>query len=291
MKFMIKIFLEVIQTMKQISFFQSLLLAIFLFLLTPGQAQQVDTLKVYSPSMSKELKNLVILPSGYLSHPQKNYPVVYLLHGHGGNYTTWLTNVKPNLPRIASEYGMIIVCPEGERSWYWDSPLSQKSQFETYICVELSGNVEKLYRIRKDRNSRAIAGFSMGGHGALWLAFRHPDLFGACGSMSGGVDIRPFPNNWNMKDQLGTYDKNSKLWDEHTVINQLPYNTDFGTLAIIIDCGTEDFFFQVNNQLHEKMLKLKIPHDYIARPGGHTQAYWNNAVDYQLLFFRKFFQQ
>lgn len=277
--------------MKRLSLFQSLLFAFLLLFTLPGHGQRVDTVNVYSPSMAKELKNIVILPADYSSQPQQTFPVVYLLHGHGGNYTTWLTQVKPDLPHIASEYGMIIVCPEGEDSWYWNSPVSSKKQFETYICYELQGHIEERYRTRNDRHSRAIAGFSMGGHGALWLAFRHPDIFGACGSMSGGVDIRPFPNNWNMKDQLGTYADNPKRWDEHTVINQIPYKTDFGTLAIIIDCGTEDFFFQVNNQLHEKMLKLKIPHDYITRPGGHTQAYWNNAIDYQLLFFNKFFRQ
>lgn len=241
--------------------------------------------------MEKTLKNLVILPADYASRPQQKYPVVYLLHGHGGNYTSWLASVKPGLPRLATEYGLIIVCPEGENSWYWDSPISPKSQFETYISRELRESIEKRYPTRNDRNSRAITGYSMGGHGALWLAFRHPDLFGACGSMSGGMDIRPFPNNWNMKDQLGTYAGHPQRWDEHTVINLLPYPTEFGALAIIIDCGTEDFFFQVNNRLHEKMLELKIPHDYITRPGGHTQAYWNNAIDYQLLFFQKFFQK
>lgn len=277
--------------MKRLSLFQSLLFVFLLLFTLPGYGQRVDTVNVYSPSMAKELKNIVILPADYSSQPQQTFPVVYLLHGHGGNYTTWLTQVKPDLPRIASEYGMIIVCPEGEDSWYWNSPVSSKKQFETYICYELQDHIEERYRTRNDRHSRAITGFSMGGHGALWLAFRHPDIFGACGSMSGGVDIRPFPNNWNMKDQLGTYADNPKRWDEHTVINQIPYKTDFGTLAIIIDCGTEDFFFQVNNQLHEKMLKLKIPHDYIIRPGGHTQAYWNNAIDYQLLFFNKFFRK
>lgn len=277
--------------MKCLSLFQSLLSALFLLVVLPVQASQVDTLDVYSTSMEKTLKNLVILPADYASRPQQKYPVVYLLHGHGGNYTSWLASVKPVLPRLATEYGLIIVCPEGENSWYWDSPISPKSQFETYISRELRESIEKRYPTRNDRNSRAITGYSMGGHGALWLAFRHPDLFGACGSMSGGVDIRPFPNNWNMKDQLGTYAGHPQRWDEHTVINLLPYPTEFGALAIIIDCGTEDFFFQVNNRLHEKMLEMKIPHDYITRPGGHTQAYWNNAIDYQLLFFQKFFQK
>ena len=58
---------------------------------------------------------------------------------------------------------------------------------------------------------------------------------------------------------------------------------------IIIDCGTSDFFYDVNEELHKKMLYMRIPHEYITRPGSHTHEYWNNAVDYQILFFLKFF--
>ena len=128
----------------------------------------------------------------------------------------------------------------------------------------------------------------MGGHGGLWLGINHPDVFGACGSMSGGVDIRPFPNNWDMKKWLGTYKENPKVWDEHTVINQLD-KIEPNTLSIIIDCGTEDFFYQVNENLHKEMLYRNIKHDYIIRPGAHNGQYWENAVDYQLQFFSKFF--
>lgn len=129
----------------------------------------------------------------------------------------------------------------------------------------------------------------MGGHGGLWLGFRHPDTYNACGSMSGGVDIRPFPNNWNIKDALGNYAENQEIWNEHTVINQIPYSLKYGNLSIIIDCGTEDFFYQVNQTLHEKLLSNHIPHDYITRPGSHNHQYWNNAIEYQLLFFKKVF--
>lgn len=61
----------------------------------------------------------------------------------------------------------------------------------------------------------------MGGHGAMWLSFRHKDVFGAAGSTSGGVDIRPFPNNWNMSDWLGKESENQEIWDNHTAINQI----------------------------------------------------------------------
>ena len=130
----------------------------------------------------------------------------------------------------------------------------------------------------------------MGGHGALWLAIRHQDIFGAAGSTSGGVDIRPFPDNWDMKKQLGEYINNKEIWDNHTVINQINKLQD-GTLAIIFDCGFKDFFFEVNNNLHNALLKQGIAHDYIVRPGEHNSQYWGNSIDYQILFFKKFFKK
>ena len=133
-------------------------------------------------------------------------------------------------------------------------------------------------------------GLSMGGHGGMWLSIRHQDIFGGGGSMSGGLDIRPFPDSWNMKARLGEYASNKEVWDNHTVINQLDRLKD-GSLAIIIDCGADDFFLQVNKAAHEALLKRGIGHDFIIRPGAHNPRYWNNAIDYQVLFFKKFFNK
>ncbi len=274
------------------------------------RAQTVDTVEVYSPSMDKKIKNVVILPAGYGRNAVGRYPVVYLLHGYNNRYDSWLRKTKPELPQTASAFGVIFVCPDGESSWYWDSPVNPRSRYETYVGTELVAYVDAHYRTLPDRRGRAITGYSMGGHGALWLAFRHPDVFGACGSMSGGVDIRPFPNNWKISEQLGPYAENRAVWDEHTVLSQLyrvvpftdanrevastkarpvDYGLQPGQLAIVIDCGTEDYFFEVNRQLHEQMLYYHISHDYIVRPGQHTHDYWRSAVEYHLFFFRRFF--
>lgn len=130
----------------------------------------------------------------------------------------------------------------------------------------------------------------MGGHGGLFLGFRHQDVFGACGSMSGGVDLRPFPRNWQLGQKLGDTIQNADNWKNYSVVNVIEkYTAD--SLAIIVDCGTEDFFYDVNKALHEKMLKLKIKHDYIERPGRHDWPYWNNAIKYQLLFFKNYFDR
>jgi enterochelin esterase-like enzyme len=61
-------------------------------------------------------------------------------------------------------------------------------------------------------------------------------------------------------------------------------------ISIIFDCGTEDFFLDVNRRFHKKLLDLKINHDYTERPGDHNSDYWKNSIDYQLLFFKKYFQ-
>lgn len=130
----------------------------------------------------------------------------------------------------------------------------------------------------------------MGGHGALWIAFRHQDAFGACGSMSGCADIRPFPNNWEISRRLGSFADNPKVWEEHTVINNLDSLRGVA-LAILIDCGVEDFFLDVNKELHASLLARQIDHDFTIHPGGHNRAYWRNAIDYQILFFEKYFRR
>ena len=91
-----------------------------------------------------------------------------------------------------------------------------------------------------------------------------------------------------MSKQLGDLEKNKDTWNKHTVITQLDKIKN-GDLAIVFDCGTDDFFFEVNNNLHTELLKRGIFHDYIVRPGKHNGTYWNNSIDFQWVFFCKFF--
>lgn len=252
-------------------------------------AARVDTLLIHSASMNKEVQVIVIVPDAALGSGAMASPTLYLLHGFGGRAITW-PSLKPELPQIADEKGMIFVCPDGKNSWYWDSPKDATYRYETFVSLELVSYIDKHYATVAHRKGRAITGLSMGGHGALWNAFRHKEVFGAAGSTSGGVDIRPFPTNWEMAKQLGEYADNKQVWEEHTVINQVEKLAN-GDLALIIDCGMSDFFLEVNLKLNEQLLARKIDHDFIIRPGGHTGTYWNNSIDYQILFFDKFFRQ
>lgn len=251
------------------------------------QAARVDTVLVKSPSMKKDVKVVYVVPDKALA--EAACPVVYLLHGYGGNARSWV-ELKPELLQIADEKGIIFVCPDGKNSWYWDSPQDPAYRYETFISSELVNYTDASYATIRERKARAISGLSMGGHGALWNAIRHKDMFGAAGSMSGGVDIRPFPKNWEMSRQLGEMAGNEAVWEAHTVVNQLDKIAN-GDLALIIDCGEADFFIDVNKDLHQRLLDRKIDHDFITRPGGHSGTYWNNSIDYHILFFDKFFKK
>ena len=163
-------------------------------------------------------------------------------------------------------------------------------KYETYIAKEVPEYIDAHYPTIKGREGRAITGLSMGGHGGLFLGFRHADTFGACGSMSGGVDLNASRNKFDIIKRIGDTVSHADNWKQYSVIN-IVENYPKDSLAIIIDCGTEDFFYTINHDLHEKMLKLKILHDYIERPGKHDWNYWGNAIKYQLLFFVDYFNK
>ena len=253
------------------------------------QAARVDTVFVKSSSMNKDVKVVYILPDKAVAKKPQACPAVYLLHGYGGNAGTWI-GIRPELSQIADEKGIIFVCPDGKNSWYWDSPKNSSYRYETFISSELVNYTDTHYATVPEKRGRAITGLSMGGHGALWNAIRHKDVFGAAGSTSGGVDIRPFPNNWEMNKLLGNESDNQEVWNTHTAIMQIDRIKN-GELAIIFDCGYSDFFFEVNNDFHKKLLKYKIDHDFLVRPGSHNGEYWKNSIDYQILFFKKFFDK
>lgn len=265
-----------------------LLITSALLLSICSYAATVDTVAVYSNAMQKEYKCVVIKPS-VVQNETVPLPVVYLLHGHGGWYANWVLRV-PQLKEYADQYRLMIVCPDGGyNSWYLNSPVDASIRFETYISEEVPAYIDAHYPTIKDRKARAITGLSMGGHGGLFLGFRHAAVFGACGSMSGGVDLRPFYNNWQLKEKLGDTISHAANWKNYSVTNVVE-QTPAQPLSIIIDCGTEDFFYAVNHALHEKLLQLKIAHEYIERPGQHNWDYWENAVKYQLLYFSSYFK-
>lgn len=265
-----------------------LLLYAALMLTAVCRASKVDTIAVYSDAMHKKIKCVVVTPDSH-KKTDKRLPVIYMLHGYSGNYSQWVT-VAPDNVTAADKLDVILVLPDGGYgSWYLDSPVDSSIRYETFVSKELVKYIDDNYQTAADKQHRAITGLSMGGHGALYLASRHKDVYGAAGSTSGGVDFRPFPKNWDLAKDLGSYETHQQNWDDNTVMTNVD-RLQNGDVKLIIDCGVGDFFIQVNRALHQKLLEKKIDHDYIERPGEHNGQYWSNSIKYQLLFFKTYFE-
>jgi putative tributyrin esterase len=260
-----------------------------------GFAATVDSIEIPSLAMKKTYTAAVVLPESYKKN-QSAYPVLYLLHGGGGHFRDWLTLTpdKMVVKNLADHYNLIVVMPEGETfGWYLNSPVNKESQFESYIIDDVIGKIDKTYRTVKDRKGRVITGLSMGGHGALYLSARHPDLFCAAGSMSGAVDLNW--TNWRLPSDFLTRVKqgfqnligdttNMALYTSYSVVNMAD-KMSTSNVKLIIDCGVDDFLVESNRELHHRLVYNHTPHDYTEHPGAHTWDYWQNSLPYHVLFF------
>jgi S-formylglutathione hydrolase FrmB len=278
--------------------FQLFFLTILLSSSISSFAARVDTLNIPSAAMKKNYRAAVVLPDSY-AKSKTAYPVLYLLHGGGGQFNDWLkqTPDKQLLHKLADQYNLIIVTPEGEKlGGYLDSPVQKDNLFETYITKEVISKIDESYRTIRNRSGRVITGLSMGGHGALYLATRHPDLFCAAGSMSGALDLSPA--NWRIDPQfaerikpgferiLGPYNSKPDYYAANSVVNMTDQMKG-NDVKLIIDCGVDDFLIEPNRELHRRLVYNKVVHEYTERPGAHTWDYWENSLPYHVLFFSK----
>lgn len=251
------------------------------------QSSRADTLSFYSNTLTKIVKVIVYRPGISLGEDAEHCPVVYLLHGAYGDYRQWPT-LRPDLNLLADRYEVFFVCPDAGNSWYIDSPVIADSKYETFIISDLVSYIDRKYPTKPYKSGRAITGLSMGGHGAMYLAMRHSDMFGAAGSMSGALDYRPYEVLDHMMVPLLGPKTNTNNWNNYTAIAQIGRIKD-GDLALILDCGTEDFILQSTKDFHQALDAAGIKHNYDLRPGSHENAFWRDALDYHLRFISIYF--
>ena len=235
---------------------------------------KIDTVLYPSRTVGVNRKTLIYTPPGYSK--KTKYPVLYLLHGIGGDEKEWLKNAQPqtildNLYAQKKLAPMIVVLPNGramkdDRATgnIFDSAKVQAfSTFEKDLLNDLIPFVEKKYPVLRDREHRAVAGLSMGGGQSLNFGLGNLDKFAWVGGFSSAPNTKPpdvlAPDPAKLKAQL------KLLW---------------------ISCGVDDGLMSFSKRTHDYLQAHDVPHIFYVEPGAHDFNVWKNDLYMfsQLLF-------
>ncbi|MGK7394053.1 MAG: alpha/beta hydrolase [Candidatus Cyclobacteriaceae bacterium M3_2C_046] len=271
------------------------------------QGTVIENLKFNSQAMNQEVGFSVYLPPDYETS-NRRYPVLYLLHGYTDNETAWVQFGEVN---YAADQGiltgevtpMIIVMPDGGVTFYIND-YQKKAPWEDMFIQEFMPYIEDNYKIRAEKQFRAIAGLSMGGYGSTILAMRHPDLFAACA---------PFSSAYRADEEILAMDQESynRLYGqlfgrdlkgkERLTDNYYKYSAlhlaktlpedQLKSVKWYIDCGDDDFLYKGNSLMHITLRERNIPHEYRVREGGHTWSYWRSGIKDALRFITNSFHR
>jgi S-formylglutathione hydrolase FrmB len=274
---------------------------------TAQQGKVIEEQTVKSKILKRNVKYTIYLPADYET-ANRTYPVVYLLHGYTDDNTGWLQFGEVN--RYADKAiaegtipPMIIVMPNADSSWYINS-YDGKEKYEDFFIKEFMPKVEQAYRIKTDRQYRAVAGLSMGGYGTMVYAIKYPQLFSSAAALSAAV----FPDDQmiNQPDEnydhvfgqlfgrgLKGKDRINKAWQENSVLNLVQNKTteELSKVRYWIDCGDDDFLTIGNGALHAALIEKKVPHEYRVRDGAHNWTYWRTGITNALVFIGDTFRQ
>ena len=272
------------------------ILSIALFLVSfsvfaqfPGSGK-VEFKTMPSEILNEEREYSIYLPPGYEQNTEKSYPILYLLHGGGGSHKNWperghVGDVANQLIASNEAAEMIIVCPEAGKTFmnYFNNP---DWRYEDYFFEEMIPYIESNYRVIGDKKHRAIAGLSMGGQGTVVYASHHPELFCAAYAMSSYLYAMDLPFI-DPEDEV--MQKVQKLVNDNNCVEYLKNASDqkvaeLKTLSWFIDCGDDDFTFDLNMEYIAAMREKQIPYQLRVRDGGHTWEYWHSALYIALPF-------
>lgn len=206
-----------------------------------------------------------------------NIPVLYLLHGYSDDHTIWLR--RTSIERYVAELGIAVIMPNVHLSYYTN--MVSGGRYWDFISEELPQIVKSFFNVSDKREDTFVAGLSMGGYGALKLAFNYPERFAAAASLSGVVDI----NQWVNESGRAQFEY---IFGEHCNIsnteNDIVYlarkavKENIELPAIYQCCGTEDFLYDNNLQFKAVLEELDIKSTYAEAPGVHNWEFWDEHI-------------
>lgn len=243
-------------------------------------------LKIYSSSLGMNTSVSVIYPqkntSGEIgitnNKGDEKCKCLYLLHGLSDDQSIW--HRRTSIERYAQEYGICVVMPFAEKSFYTD--MKYGSNFYTYIAKELPQIIQEIFNVSDKREDNYIAGHSMGGYGALKIGLRECDKFCAAAGLSSVADIVVSGSlfKYAMVPIFGEDISVPESEDLFYLAEQT--NNNPNKPRIFMGVGTEDFLYKSNIKLKEKFETLDYDYTYRESEGAHTWEFWDEYIQYVL---------
>lgn len=246
----------------------------------------------------------------FASESTGKYGVVFLLHGWGGNQSSWgpsglnIQSIADAQTSNGSIRPLIYIMPEGFNS-YFCNRYDGKFNYMDMFINELVPLIDKRFRTTASKTERAVAGFSMGGFGALSIASQHPETFSVSIGLSPSLNtdeqyISLSQDGWNLQwgnnfggsGQTGTGRLTSYYKSQCPLhfFKDKPSST-FQTVRYYIDCGDdEERLYAGNGELHSLLRDKNIKHEYRVRNGAHTDSYWRESMKEALPFIERSFK-
>ncbi|MBR4058812.1 MAG: esterase family protein [Lachnospiraceae bacterium] len=241
-------------------------------------------IKLYSEALGMQTEVYVVIPQkstqgeiGITNNVgDTKYKCLYLLHGLSDDHSIWLR--RTSVERYASDYGICVVMPCGHKSFYTDMKYGNK--YYTYIAKELPCIIQELFKVSNRQEDNFIAGLSMGGYGALKIALKERGKFCAAAGLSSVADIRRKDFE---KVQIPIWGENREIPAEDDLFSLVEQcNEYYDKPRLFMAIGTEDFMYQDNVRLKEKIKSLDYDYTYYEAPGTHCWEFWDEYIQYVL---------
>ena len=245
------------------------------------------SLNYFSEALGKQTEVYVVLPQksndGEIgigsAKDADNCKCLYLLHGHSDDHTIWMR--RTSIERYATVYGICVVMPCGDRSFYTDMKYAMK--YYTFVARELPDMICEMFRVSDKREDNFIAGNSMGGYGALKVALKECDRFCAAAALSPVTDLKFIQQECWMDLFHMIFGDTDEIPQEEQILPLLEEKKDDPNRPrIFLGVGRDDFLYDDSTAFREKMETLDYDFTYWESEGEHNWVFWDACIQYAL---------